>query len=87
MAMHLGTTLGLVASVVITAAAGVKAYREGWDVMNAMQSKWTGCDWGSSEFFSFKRPTATYALVTGAVATKAAKWTGYNQDTPKGVNV
>ncbi|GAG97953.1 unnamed protein product [marine sediment metagenome] len=86
MAMHLGTTIGLVGSVIITAVAGLKARNEGWDVMDAMQSKWTGYNFGN-ENWDIKRPTATYCLVTGAVATKAAKWTGYNQDTPTGVNV
>ncbi len=84
--MHLGTTIGLVGSVVITGAAGLKAHREGWDVMDAMQSKWTGYNFGS-ENWDIKRPTATYCLVTGISATKIAKWAKVNNDTPKGANI
>lgn len=86
MATHYGTTLGLLASLGITLHAGWKAHQEGWDVLDAMQSKWTGYNFGN-ETWDFKRPTATYALVGGATATKIAKWTDYNQDTPKGMNV
>jgi len=86
MPMHLGTTGGLVLGALYCVARGLKARKEGWDVFNVMQECWTGYSQDDEEF-DMKKPISTYLVVGGKVVTTLAKWTNYNQDTPKGWNL
>lgn len=72
MPMHLGTTGGLIAGGIITIIAGLKARREGWAVGDSMQGVWTGYSF-TKEDWDWTRPTATYAVVGGGIATAVAK--------------
>jgi len=84
--MHLGTTGGLILSLVITGLRGYKAWKKGWPVGDTMQGCWTGYSF-EKEDWDWKRPTATYALVGGKVVTTLAIKTNYNQETPTGWNL
>lgn len=87
---HLGTLGGLIASIIVTVSAGIKARNEGWPVLDTMQGKWTGYSFqkaGTDDAWDATRPTATYCLVGGAAVSWVAKKTGYNSDLPKDVNL
>lgn len=86
MGTHWGATLGLAAGLIGTAYMGVKAYREGWPVMDTMQGCWTGYSFQLKDW-KLERMVGTIPTVAGGVATKIAIWTGYNQWTPTHVNV
>ena len=81
MPMHLGTTLGLIGSAVIT----IQDYRRGG--LHECVRSWTGWDWNYPDAWFPTRIRAPIPMAIGGGVTWVAKKTGYNDDTPKGVNV
>jgi hypothetical protein len=81
MPTHWGATLGLVGSLLLT----VKAYREdGWF---GVKRSWTGLDSNYPGEIFWDRIEAPIPLVVGGGATLIAVKTGFNNWTPKGLNV
>lgn len=81
-----GATGGLIVGCGATLYKVYHAWKEGWDVWDVAQGCFTGYSmhW---EDWDWRRAVFTIPVVGGAVATKAAIWTGYNSWTPKGANV
>ena len=81
MSLHLGVTLGLIGSAVVT----VQEYRTGG--MHDVVRSWSGWDWNYPDAWFPKTIVAPIPLVIGSVATVAAVKTKLNKYTPKGVNI
>lgn len=81
MPLHIGATVGLIGSAVLT----IKAYREdGWF---GVKRSWTGLDSNYPGEWFPDRIEAPIPLAVGATATFVAIKTGFNGWTPKGLNV
>lgn len=92
MAMHLGTTGGLLLGGALTVVSAVRKGRAtGWDpeaVMNNVVESVIGYDFGDpGKGHNIHNMRFTVPVVVGGGMTWLAKKTDYNDDTPKGVNV